>query len=138
MSKRDYYEILGVNQNASNKELKTNYRNLAFKYHPDKNPNNEEAENKFKEASEAYEVLSDEKKRQIYDQYGHSGLEQSGFSSRGDFNDIFEDFGGVFEDFFGFSSSKRKRDPFGPVRGSDLRYDLNVSFMDAVFGAEKK
>ncbi len=138
MSKRDYYEILGVDRDASEKVLKSNYRKLALKYHPDKNPGDKEAEAKFKEAAEAYEVLRDSKKRAIYDQYGHAGLENSGFSGVGDFGDIFSSFGDIFEDFFGFSSSSRQRDPMGPIDGSDLRYDLKIDFMDAVFGIKKK
>lgn len=138
MSKRDYYEVLGVGKNVSEKELKSNYRKLALKYHPDRNPNNKEAEKKFKEASEAYEVLQDSKKRSIYDQYGHSGLENTGFSGVGDFDDIFSNFGDLFENFFGFSSSRQRRDPMGPIDGSDLRYDLKIDFMDAVFGVKKK
>ncbi len=131
--KRDYYEVLGVNKNAGKSELKKAYRKLAIKYHPDKNPDNKEAENKFKEASEAYEVLNSENKREIYDQYGHKGLEGAGHSGPGGFEDIFSSFGDIFEDFFGFGGSSRGRSQ----RGSDLRYDLTIDFMEAAFGSEK-
>ena len=135
--KRDYYEILGVARDASTTELKAHYRKLAIKFHPDKNPGNKEAEEKFKEASEAYQVLSDVQKRQIYDRYGHQGLENSGFSGAGNFEDIFSNFGNIFEDFFGFgggNGSGRSR----VQRGSDLRYDMTLEFMEAAFGVEKE
>ena len=132
--KRDDYEILGVSRDATESELKSAYRKLAIKYHPDKNPGNHAAEEKFKEAAEAYEVLQDPKKRQIYNQYGHQGLEGSGFSGFRGFEDIFSNFGGIFEDLFGFSGSNQSRSR--TQRGSDLRYDLNLSFMDAAFGTE--
>ena len=133
--KRDYYEILGVAKDAAKPELKKAYRKLAIKYHPDKNPDNKEAENKFKEASEAYEVLNDENKRGIYDQYGHRGLEGAGHTGPSGFEDIFSSFGDIFEDFFGFSGGggRGRR----AQRGSDLRYDLTIDFMEAAFGTEK-
>lgn len=134
--KRDYYEVLGVNRDASEAELKSAYRKLAIKYHPDKNPDNKAAEEKFKEAAEAYEVLQDSKKRQIYDQFGHQGLEGAGFSGFRGFEDIFSSFGGIFEDLFGFSSGNRSHSR--TQRGSDLRYDLSLSFMEAAFGTEKE
>jgi molecular chaperone DnaJ len=133
-NKRDYYEVLGVNRNADDNELKAHYRKLALKYHPDRNPGNKEAEEKFKEASEAYEVLRDPQKRNIYDQFGHQGLEGSGFSGFSGFEDIFSSFGGIFEDFFGFGSSRRSRTR--AQKGADLRYDLSLSFMEAAFGTE--
>ena len=132
--KRDYYEVLGVDRNATDEELKTSYRKLALNYHPDRNPGDKEAEEKFKEAAEAYEVLRDPQKRRIYDQYGHQGLEGSGFSGFGGFDDIFSSFSDIFEDFFGFSSRRRSRSRV--QRGSDLRYDLSLSFMQAAFGTE--
>jgi molecular chaperone DnaJ len=98
-SKRDYYEVLGVERNAAESDLKKAYRKLALKFHPDKNPGNREAEEKFKEAAEAYEVLRDAKKRQIYDQYGHQGLEGAGFSGFGGFEDIFSSFGDILKIF---------------------------------------
>lgn len=133
-AKRDYYEVLGVNRNASDDELKSNYRKLALKFHPDRNPGDKGAEDKFKEAAEAYEVLRDREKRALYDQFGHAGLEGAGFSGFGGFEDIFSSFGDIFEDFFGFGGRSRSRSR--AQRGSDLRYDLNLSFMEAAFGTE--
>ena len=133
-TKRDYYEILGVDRNATDDDLKASYRKLALKYHPDRNPGDKEAEDQFKEAAEAYEVLRDAEKRAIYNQYGHAGLEGSGFSGFGGFEDIFSSFGDIFEDFFGFGSRSRSRTR--AQRGADLRYDLTLSFMDAAFGTE--
>ncbi|MCP4112315.1 MAG: molecular chaperone DnaJ [Desulfobacteraceae bacterium] len=133
-NKRDYYEILGVKRNASDSDIKTSYRKLAMKYHPDRNPGDKEAEDNFKEAAEAYEVLRDPQKRSIYDQYGHQGLEGSGFSGFRGFEDIFSSFGDIFEDFFGFSTGRRSRSRAN--RGNDLRYDMKLSFMQAVFGTE--
>ena len=135
-TKRDYYEVLGVDRNANESDLKASYRKLALKYHPDRNPGDKEAEEKFKEASEAYEVLRDPQKRNIYDQFGHQGLEGSGFSGFSGFDDIFSSFGGIFEEFFGFSSGRRSRSR--TQRGADLRYDLTLSFMEAAFGTETK
>jgi molecular chaperone DnaJ len=133
-TKRDYYEVLGVDRNASDSKLKSAYRKLALKYHPDRNPGDAAAEEQFKEASEAYEVLRDPQKRGIYDQYGHEGLEGSGFSGFGGFEDIFSSFGDIFEDFFGFGS--RRHSHSRVQRGSDLRYDMTLSFMEAAFGKE--
>ena len=132
--KRDYYDVLGVERNAADNDLKAAYRQLALKYHPDRNPGDKEAEDKFKEAAEAYEVLHDHEKRQIYDQFGHQGLEGTGFSGFGGFDDIFTSFSDIFEDFFGFGTGRRSRS--GAQRGADLRYDLKLNFMDAAFGAE--
>ena len=132
--KKDYYEVLGISRNATKPELKKAYRTSALKHHPDRNPGDKDAEAKFKEASEAYEVLSDDKKRAIYDQYGHAGLSGQGYHGPQDMEDIFSSFGSVFEDFFGFGggqSQKRQR------RGADLRYDLAITFKEAVFGTEK-
>ena len=133
-TKRDYYEILSVSRNATDSELKAAYRKLALKYHPDRNPNDQTAEEKFKEAAEAYEVLRDPQKRSLYDQYGHAGLENTGFHGFGGFEDIFSSFGDIFEDFFGFTSRRRPRSRAMP--GADLRYDLSLDFMEAVFGSE--
>ena len=135
-AKRDYYEVLGVDRNAGDGDLKKAYRKLALNFHPDRNPGDREAEDKFKEAAEAYEVLRDAKKRQIYDQYGHQGLEGSGFSGFGGFEDIFSSFGDIFEDFFGFGGGRRSRSRAN--RGADLRYDMQLTFMEAAFGTEKE
>ncbi len=132
--KRDYYEVLGVSDNADDAEIKASYRKLALKYHPDRNPGDREAEERFKEAAEAYEVLRDPQKRNIYNQYGHQGLEGTGFSGFGGFEDIFASFGDIFEDFFGFGRSRRSRSRV--QRGADLRYDMTLSFMEAAFGTE--
>ena len=132
--KRDYYEVLGVNRDTDDNELKAHYRKLALKFHPDRNHGNKEAEEKFKEASEAYEVLRDPQKRNIYNQFGHQGLEGSGFSGFSGFEDIFSSFGGIFEDFFGFSNGRRSRSR--AQKGADLRYDLSLSFMEGAFGTE--
>jgi len=132
-AKRDYYEILGMNRNASASEIKAAYRKLALKYHPDRNPGDKASEESFKEAAEAYEVLHDPQKRNIYDQYGHQGIEGTGFSGFGGFDDIFSSFGDIFEDFFGFrTTGSRTR----VQRGADLRYNLNLSFMEAAFGID--
>ncbi len=133
-TKRDYYEILGVGRQTDSSAIKAVYRKLALKYHPDRNPGDKEAEEKFKEAAEAYEVLRDPQKRNIYDQFGHQGLEGTGFSGFGGFDDIFSSFGDIFEDFFGFGRGRRSRSR--TQRGADLRYDMTLSFMEAAFGTE--
>lgn len=146
MAKRDYYEVLGVAKGADDSEIKKAYRKLAKKYHPDANPDNKEAEEKFKEISEAYEILSDSQKRAAYDQYGHAAFEQGGMSGGGgfggfsggvDMGDIFESFfgGGGFGDIFGGGGSRRRN---GPVNGSDIQVSLTVSFEEAVFGCSKE
>ncbi|HOU30842.1 MAG TPA: molecular chaperone DnaJ [Bacteroidales bacterium] len=141
MTKKDYYEILGVPRNASKEEIKKAYRKLALKYHPDRNPGNKEAEEKFKEAAEAYEVLSDDEKRRIYDQYGHAGLGApgSGFSGGMTIEDIFASFGDIFEDAFGFSgfgtSSRRSR---RVNKGTNLRVKVKLDLNEIAYGAEKK
>ena len=134
MVKRDYYEILGVPRNANESEVKKAYRQLALQYHPDRNPGDKAAEEKFKEASEAYEVLRDPNKRELYDRYGHEGLSRTGFSGFAGFEDIFSSFGDIFEDFFGFGTGRRRS--AGPRKGPDFRYDLTISFMDAALGKE--
>ncbi|MEW6220462.1 MAG: molecular chaperone DnaJ [Thermodesulfobacteriota bacterium] len=139
MKKRDYYDILGVSRSASVEEIKKAYRKLAMQYHPDRNPGEREAEERFKEAAEAYEVLGDLEKRKIYDRYGHEGLQSSGYSGPGNFDDIFHSFGDIFEDLFGFGlGGGRAERRGGPVPGADLRYDLAISFQDAAKGAEKE
>jgi molecular chaperone DnaJ len=137
-NKRDYYEVLGVSRGATDQEVKSAYRKLAVKYHPDKNPGDKDAEEKFKEAAEAYSVLSDAEKRDRYDRYGHSGT-QGGFggfdpSTFGDFGDILGEFFG-FGDIFGGGGGRRRG---GPERGSDLRYDLKIAFKEAAFGLKTK
>lgn len=133
-SKRDYYEILGVRRDVDAGELKSVYRKVALKYHPDRNPNDKAAEDHFKEAAEAYSVLSDPQKRQVYDQFGHRGLEGMGGGASGGFEDVFSSFGDIFEDFFGFRTGRGARS--SAQRGSDLRYDLTIDFMEAAFGIE--
>jgi len=133
---RDYYEVLGISKSASDNEIKKAYRKLAMKYHPDRNPDDKEAEDSFKQATEAYEVLSDSQKRQIYDTYGHEGLKSRGYQGP-DFEDIFSSFGDIFGDIFGFGRADSRRSRQGPMRGSDLRYDLAISFLDAVHGISK-
>src|SRR5690606_2732154 len=134
MAKRDYYEILGVSKDVSAADLKKAYRRVAMKYHPDRNPDDPAAEEKFKEANEAYEVLSDEQKRAAYDQYGHAGVDsQAGMGGAGggfgSFSDIFGD---VFGDIFGGGGGRGRG---GPSRGSDLRYTLELSLEEAVKGS---
>ena len=143
MAKRDYYEVLGLQKGATKDEIKKAYRRVAVDNHPDRNPGNAEAEERFKEATEAYEVLADEQKRQAYDQFGFAGVDgMSGGSGGGfhdfssvfrDFEDIFGDFG-IFDSFFGGGRGRGGRR--GANRGSDLRFDLEISFSDAVFGTK--
>jgi molecular chaperone DnaJ len=137
MAKRDYYEVLGVGREAGQEEIKKAYRRLALKYHPDKNPDNKEAEERFKEVNEAHEVLSDSQKRAAYDQFGHAmgggvrgpgGFE--GFGRDFGFGDIFGD---IFADVFGERTATRRR----PQRGSDIEYATEIDFKDAVLGTEK-
>lgn len=141
MSKRDYYEVLGVSRDVDGKELKKAYRKLAMKYHPDRNPDDKDADEKFKEATEAYEILGDEQKRAAYDQYGHAGVDPNaagggGFGGGGaNFSDIFGD---VFGDIFGGGGGGRGGSRGGPQRGSDLRYTMELSLEEAVRGIEKK
>ena len=135
--KRDYYEVLGLDRGADGDQVKKAYRKLALANHPDRNPGNEEAEERFKEASEAYEVLSDPEKRQLYDTYGHEGLRNTGFQGFSGVNDIFSAFGDIFEDFFGMGGFGRAQSrQNGPRPGRDLRYDLEMSLEDAALGKE--
>lgn len=132
--KRDYYEILGVGRNATEEELKKSYRKLALKYHPDRNPGDKSAEERFKEASEAYSVLSDPERRAQYDRFGHAAFGDGGgggFDFGAGFEDLFSD---IFGDFFGSGRGRTRR---RGRRGQDLRYDLELSFEEAAFGAEK-
>ena len=138
--KRDYYEVLGVDRGADEATIKKAYRQLAKKYHPDANPGDKEAEAKFKEASEAYAVLSDSEKRRQYDQFGHAAFEggaggagAGGFDFSGmDFSDMFGD---IFGDFFGGGS---RRNSNGPMKGANLRTSVRITFEEAVFGCEKE
>lgn len=140
--KRDYYEVLGVDKNADDAAIKKAYRVLAKKYHPDMNPGDTEAEKKFKEASEAYAVLSDADKRRQYDQFGHAAFDGSGGAGAGGFDfsgmdmgDIFGGFGDIFGDFFGGGS---RRSNNGPMKGANLRASVRISFEEAAFGCEKE
>jgi len=133
MIKRCYYEVLGVERNATEEDIKKNYRKLAMQYHPDRNSGDKEAEEQFKEAAESYEVLRDREKRDIYDRYGHEGLINTGFRGFSGFEDIFSSFGSIFEDVFGFSNG-RSRSRTAARAGNDLRYDMKISFMDAAIG----
>lgn len=135
MTKKDYYEILGVSRSATSDEIKKKYRQLALKYHPDRNPGDKESEAHFKEAAEAYEVLHDPDKRRIYDQYGHEGLQGSGYQGFSNFDDIFSSFSDIFGEVFGFSSGKRSYHR-RPARGADLRYDATISLEEAAAGTE--
>jgi molecular chaperone DnaJ len=128
MSKRDYYEALGVDRSASEAELKKAYRRLAMKYHPDRRPGDQEAAQLFKQAKEAYEVLSHPQKRAAYDQFGHAGVEHGAGGFRGGFEDIFDD---IFGDIFGRGTARA-------YRGADLQYNLELSLEEAVFGTEAK
>jgi molecular chaperone DnaJ len=125
----DYYEVLGCDRNASEAEIKSAYRKMALKYHPDRNPGDAESEARFKEAAEAYSVLSDPNKRQRYDAYGHAGLGGAG----GFDPTVFADFGDILGDLFGFGGRRQRG---GPRRGADLRYNLELAFSEAAFGAE--
>lgn len=136
--KRDYYEVLGVSKEATESDIKKSYRKLAKKYHPDINPNDETAAKKFREATEAYEVLSDSEKRRQYDQFGHDAFSQGqggvGFGGFGGFGDMGDMFGDIFGDFFG---GGRSRSQNGPLKGASLRASLELDFEEAVFGTDK-
>jgi molecular chaperone DnaJ len=137
--KRDYYEVLGVSRTVTETELKSSYRKLALQYHPDRNPNNPDAEEKFKEVSEAYAVLADSEKRAVYDRYGHAGLSGGSGGGAGFDPSVFQDFSDIFGEFFGFGDmfgggGRRSR----VQRGADLREDLTLEFEEAFFGKETK
>ncbi len=143
MAKRDYYDVLGVQKGASDADIKKAYRKVAKQYHPDSNPGNAEAEEKFKEASEAYSVLSDEQKRSTYDQFGHAAFENGGGGGGygggfGGFSGFDGDdiFGDIFGSIFGGGGSGRRRN--GPQRGADLQYQINITFEESIFGGEKE
>jgi molecular chaperone DnaJ len=147
MAKRDYYEVLGLNRNAAEDDIKRAYRKLALQYHPDKNPGNKEAEESFKEATEAYEILKDPQKRSTYDQFGHAGLSGAGGFGGFDFQSFdlsdalrafmrdFGGFGGIFDDFFGTSTTRNRR---GYQKGQDLQVRLKLSLEEIAIGVEKK
>src|SRR4051812_47636128 len=141
MAKRDYYEILGIAKNASDEEIKKAYRKLAIKFHPDKNPDDKQAEEKFKEAAEAYEVLSDADKRQRYNQFGHAGVGHggSGFGGGGmNMDDIFSQFGDIFGGAFGGFGGGGRAGGRRVTRGTNLRVKVKLSLQDIANGVEKK
>jgi molecular chaperone DnaJ len=147
MAKRDYYEVLGVSRTASADEIKKAYRKLAMQYHPDRNPGNKEAEEKFKEAAEAYEALGDADKRQRYDQFGHDGMRGTDFRPFTDVNDIFSTFGdifggglggSIFDEMFGGGQGRGRQRSSGPVPGSDLKVRLKLSLEEIATGVDKK
>ena len=137
--KRDYYEVLGVDKNADDAAIKKAYRGLAKKYHPDMNPGDANAEKMFKEASEAYAILSDPEKKRQYDQFGHSAFE-GGAGGYGGFDFNSADFGDIFGDIFGdlFGGGRSRRASNGPMKGANLRTSVRVTFEEAVFGVEKE
>lgn len=147
MAKRDYYQVLGVEKKASKDEIKKAYRKLALQFHPDRNPGNKDAEEKFKEAAEAYEVLGDEQKRQRYDQYGHEGIRGTDFRPFNDVNDIFSTFsdifggglgGSIFEDVFGAAQGRQRQRGSTRTPGSDLKIRLKLTMEEIATGVEKR
>lgn len=140
--KRDYYVVLGVPKNASQDDIKKAYRKLAMQHHPDRNPDNKEAEEKFKEAAQAYEVLSDPAKRKKYDQFGHAGMEHGDYGQHSDFGDIFENFSDIFEGLFGQQAGQKrgakKRGGPAPAQGHDLSQRIDISLQEAYSGVKKE
>ena len=140
MSKRDFYDVLGVTRSATLQDIKAAYRKLALQYHPDRNPGNKESEEKFKEAAEAYEILSDEQKRKAYDQFGHAGLGAGAGHGHGqhmNMDDIFENFGDIFGDIFGQKRARKKSGP-EPRRGHDLHKDITISLKESYTGTKQE
>jgi molecular chaperone DnaJ len=139
MSKRDFYDVLGVNRDASEDDIKKAYRKLAMKYHPDRNPDSKEAEEKFKEVKEAYEILSDSQKRSAYDQFGHAGVDpQAGAGGGGAGFGGFGDFADIFSDIFGGGRGGAGGGRSNVYRGADLRYNLDISLEEAARGCESR
>lgn len=145
MSKPDYYEVLEVTREVTSVELKKAYRKKALEFHPDRNPDNPDAEEEFKICAEAYSVLSDPQKREVYDRYGHAGLGGAGAQGFGDIGDVFSQFQDIFGDLFGGGGGfgfggfgRRRRDPNGPARGADIRTDVSLSLREAAFGAKRE
>jgi molecular chaperone DnaJ len=143
MPKRDYYEVLGVERAATESELKKAYRKLALKYHPDRNPDDPDAEERFKEVSEAYQVLSDEEKRPVYDRFGHAGLQNQGGAGFGSVDDIFSHFGDIFGDLFGMGFGGggpmgARRRANAPTRGADIKVITRLTLQEAAFGVKKE
>ena len=143
--KRDYYEVLGLKKGASDEEIKKAFRKMAMKYHPDRNPGDKTAEEKFKEVNEAYSVLSDPDKKSKYDRFGHAGVDPNagfgqggfgGFGGAGGFDDIFDIFGNMFGGGFGGGASGRRRN--GPMKGRDLQKAITIEFEEAAFGTKKE
>lgn len=137
MHQRDYYEVLGVERSATPEQVKKAYRKLALELHPDRNPNDPQAEERFKEASEAYQVLSDPQRRQIYDRFGHGGLEGQGFEGIHDVGDIFSHFQDIFGDFFGGAVGGRRPRRDAPARGADIQTIVELDLSEAAFGVKK-
>ncbi|MFQ6038749.1 MAG: molecular chaperone DnaJ, partial [Candidatus Aminicenantales bacterium] len=144
MNKKDYYEVLGISRNATAEDIKKAYRQMALKYHPDRNPGDKQAEERFKEAAEAYSVLIDPEKRSIYDRFGHDGLRGEGFTGFSGFNEsIFSDFEDILGNFFGFGfdeifGGRTRRARSYPRRGRDLALRLDLTLEEAAFGTEKE
>lgn len=137
-TRRDYYEILEVDRSADEGAIKRAYRKLAMEFHPDRNQHDPQAEEKFKEASEAYEVLSDVSKRQVYDRFGHAGLQGQGFHGFDSMGDVFNSFGDLFEEFFGGAGTRGRRQGPRAYQGNDVQQQVTVSFKEAAFGIDKE
>lgn len=137
-TKRDFYEVLGINKGASKDEIKKSYRKLAMKFHPDRNPGDADAESKFKEASEAADVLLNDEKRSAYDQFGHQGVNGQGFGAGGDYGDLGDIFGDIFGDFFGGGGGRSRQRRSYAIKGQDLHSRVDITFEEAAYGCEKE